>query len=279
MKNRIGKGVKVVRRAAAAGLTLFFLLPLGVVLATQRASVDGGRIDGYSLRAAANVEEHSELWYMKLVSIENTLNIDQNPYAYELVASEVDDDDNTPSGTSNVSGGSREVETGLDAPEEVAVEEPATEEVSEAPSGEKVSSAVAFPWTMSANAIGLNQIVDRGDDSNEVVDTGAIWHWTGSGMPDEYAHIVTFAHRTSKGGTFRDIHLLDVGDIITIEGPTGQSWSYSVAGSEVVDPGSADIYAEARSHGGPSISLVACSRADGTPTSLSYRLVVTAVRS
>ena len=267
------------RQAAAAGLTLSFLLPLGVALATQRASVDGGRIDGYSLRDAANVEEHSELWYLKLVSIENTLNIDQNPYAYELVATEVDDDDDTPSGTSNVSGGSREVETGLDAPEEVAVEKPATEEVPGAPSGEEVSSAVAFPWTMSATAIGLNQIVDGGDDSNEVVNTGAIWHWTGSGKPDEYAHIVTFAHRTSKGGTFRDIHLLDVGDIITIEGPTGQSWSYSVAGSEVVDPGSADIYAEARSHGGPSISLVACSRADGTPTSLSYRLVVTAVRT
>lgn len=276
MKKRIGTGEKVVRRAASAGLTLFFLLPLDVVLATQRASVDGGRVDGYSLRDAVNVEEHSELWYLKLVSIENTLNIDQNPYAYELVASEVDDD--TPSGTSNVSGGSREVETGLVAPEEVAAKEPAVEEVPEAPFGEELSSPVAFPWTMSAPAIGLNQIVEGGDDSNEVVDTGAIWHWTGSGMPDEYAHIVTFAHRTSKGGTFRDIHLLDIGDIITIQGPTGQSWSYSVAGSEVVDPGSADIYAEARSHGGPSISLVACSRADGTPTSLSYRLVVTAVR-
>ncbi|MEE3067966.1 MAG: sortase, partial [Actinomycetota bacterium] len=142
----------------------------------------------------------------------------------------------------------------------------------------EVSPAVAFPWTMSAPAIGLNQIVEGGDDSNEVVDTGAIWHWLGSGTPDQFAHIVTFAHRTSKGGTFEDIHLLNNGDIITVEGPTGESWSYSVAGSKVVSPDSADIYAEARAHGGPSISLVACSKADGTPTSLSYRLVVTAVR-
>ena len=48
----------------------------------------------------------------------------------------------------------------------------------------------------------------------------------------------------------------------SLEGPTGESWSYSVAGSKVVSPDSADIYAEARAHGGPSISLVACSKAD-----------------
>lgn len=269
----MGTGVKVVRRSAAVGLALYFLLPLGVVLATQRASDDDERIDDYLPRGAVNSDEHSELWYLKLVSIENTLNIDENPYAFELVASEVDDV--RLSTSSNFSGVSREVETNMDAPEEVAAEEPATEKPVEV---EEVTPAVAFPWTMSAPAIGLNQIVKGGDDSNEVVDTGAIWHWLGSGMPVEYAHIVTFAHRTSKGGTFENIHLLKVGDIITIEDPTGQSWTYTVSGSNVVSPNSADIYAEARAHGGPSISLVACSKADGTPTSLSYRLVVTAVR-
>ena len=200
----------------------------------------------------------------------------KNPYAYELVGSEVDED--TPSATSNSSGGSREVDTNTDESVEEVVEELAGEELAAEEPAEEVSPAVAFPWTMSAPAIGLNQIVEGGDDSNEVVDTGAIWHWLGSGSPDQFAHIVTFAHRTSKGGTFEDIHLLNVGDIITVEGPTGESWSYSVAGSKVVSPDSADIYAEARAHGGPSISLVACSKADGTPTSLAYRLVVTAVR-
>ena len=272
MEKRNGARVRVVRRTDVAGLGLSFLLPLGVFVTAQRAPADGGRIDGYLLRAAVEHDERSEPWYLKLTSIENTLNIDENPYAYELVGSEVDED--TPSATSNSSGGSREVDTNPDeSVEEVAAQEPAGEEPAE-----EVSPAVAFPWTMNAPAIGLNQIVEGGDDSNEVVDTGAIWHWLGSGAPDQFAHIVTFAHRTSKGGTFKDIHLLNVGDIITVEGPTGESWSYSVAGSKVVSPDSADIYAEARAHGGPSISLVACSKADGTPTSLAYRLVVTAVR-
>ena len=268
--------MRVVRRTDAAGLTLSFLLPLGVFLTAQRASADGGRIDGYLLRAVVEHDERSEPWYLKLTSIENTLSIDENPYAYELVGSEVDED--TRSATSNSSGGSREVDTNTDESVEEVVEELAGEELAAEEPAEEVSPAVAFPWTMSAPAIGLNQIVEGGDDSNEVVDTGAIWHWLGSGTPDQFAHIVTFAHRTSKGGTFEDIHLLNVGDIITVEGPTGESWSYSVAGSKVVSPDSSDIYAEARSYGGPSISLVACSKADGTPTSLSYRLVVTAVR-
>ena len=268
--------MRVVTRTDAAGLALSFLLALGVVLTTQRASAAGSRLDGYLLRAAVEHDERSEPWYLKLTSIENTLNIDENPYAYELVASEVDED--TPSATSNSSGGSREVDTNTDESVEEVVEEVAAEEPADEEPAEEVSPAVAFPWTMSAPAIGLNQIVEGGDDSNEVVDTGAIWHWLGSGTPDQFAHIVTFAHRTSKGGTFENIHLLNVGDIITVGGPTGQSWSYSVAGSKVVSPDSADIYAEARAHGGPSISLVACSKADGTPTSLSYRLVVTAVR-
>lgn len=276
MEKRNGARVRVVRRTDAAGLALSFLLPLGVFLTTQRASAHGGRIDGYLLRAAVEHDERSEPWYLKLTSIENTLNIDENPYAYELVGSEVDED--TPSATSNSSGGSREVDTNTDESVEEVVEELAGEELAAEEPAEEVSPAVAFPWTMSAPAIGLNQIVEGGDDSNEVVDTGAIWHWLGSGTPDQFAHIVTFAHRTSKGGTFEDIHLLNVGDIITVEGPTGESWSYSVAGSKVVSPDSSDIYAEARAHGGPSISLVACSKADGTPTSLSYRLVVTAVR-
>lgn len=276
MEKRNGARVRVVTRTDAAGLALSFLLALGVVLTTQRASAAGSRIDGYLLRAAVEHDERSEPWYLKLTSIENTLNIDENPYAYELVASEVDED--TPSATSNSSGGSREVDTNTDESVEEVVEEVAAEEPADEEPAEEVSPAVAFPWTMSAPAIGLNQIVEGGDDSNEVVDTGAIWHWLGSGTPDQFAHIVTFAHRTSKGGTFENIHLLNVGDIITVGGPTGQSWSYSVAGSKVVSPDSADIYAEARSYGGPSISLVACSKADGTPTSLSYRLVVTAVR-
>ena len=86
-------------------------------------------------------------------------------------------DEDTPSATSNSSGGSREADTNTDESVEEVVEEVAAEEPADEELAEEVSPAVAFPWTMSAPAIGLNQIVEGGDDSNEVVDTGAIWHW------------------------------------------------------------------------------------------------------
>ena len=130
---------------------------------------------------------------------------------------------------------------------------------------------------MEATSIGLSTQVMGGEDSDAVVDQGKIWHWSGTGTPDIYSHIVTFAHRTSKGGVYRNIDQLAIGDLITVTGPTGQRWEYKVAGSEVVDPSASSIYAAARAHGGPSISLVACSKADGSPTSLAYRIVVTAV--
>lgn len=44
------------------------------------------RIEGYALRAAVEAEERSLVWYERLDSIEDTLNIEMNPYAYELTS-------------------------------------------------------------------------------------------------------------------------------------------------------------------------------------------------
>ena len=49
----------------------------------------------------------------------------------------------------------------------MAAEEPADEEAVEEPVEVEVSPAVAFPWTMSAPAIGLNQVVEGGEEGRE----------------------------------------------------------------------------------------------------------------
>ena len=134
----------------------------------------------------------------------------------------------------------------------------------------------AVPWTLSIPAIGVSGRVEGGDDSNAIVDRGLIWHWTGTGTMAQNSHVVVFAHRTSKGGLFRNIHQLDAGDTIVITTVDGRSFSYAVTGSSVVEPDARSIFGAASQTPGRTVSLVACSRLDGTPTSLDYRIVVNA---
>jgi hypothetical protein len=42
-------------------------------------------IDGYALRAAVEAEERSLVWYERIDSVEDALDITVNPYAYEMV--------------------------------------------------------------------------------------------------------------------------------------------------------------------------------------------------
>jgi len=95
-------------------------------------------------------------------------------------------------------------------------------------------------------------------------------HSVWSARPGKPGHCVIFAHRTSHGGPFRKINLLAVGDAITCGGLT-----YYVRKTEVIhrsQKGRIFSYAAAT----PSISLIACSKANGLPTSLAYRICVRA---
>jgi len=134
----------------------------------------------------------------------------------------------------------------------------------------------AVPWTLSIPSLGVSGRVEGADDSNAIVDRGLIWHWTGTGTMAHSSHVVVFAHRTSKGGLFRNIHRLNNGDAIVVTTLDGRSFTYAVADSAVVGPDAQSIFGAASSIPGRTLSLVACSQPDGTPTSLDYRIVVTA---
>jgi LPXTG-site transpeptidase (sortase) family protein len=95
-------------------------------------------------------------------------------------------------------------------------------------------------------------------------------HKASSAMPGQPGHCVIFGHRTSHGGPFRKINLLKVGDAITCGGLT-----YYVRKTEVIPKKQMRrIFTfEAPT---PAISLIACSKANGQPTSLGFRICVRA---
>ena len=139
-----------------------------------------------------------------------------------------------------------------------------------------VSPAPAPPYTLTIPRLGLSMRMSEG--SNSVVDAGQGWIMPGSGRAGENNAIVVFAHRTSAGGPFRYINLLVGGDELTLTDAAGKRYVYRVARHEVTGTTAASIVGAVNKQPAPSLSLVACSKLDGSATSLSYRLVVTAGR-
>ena len=122
--------------------------------------------------------------------------------------------------------------------------------------------------TLIVPKIKMNRQVYEGT-SLSVVNLGP-GHKPSSAKPGQPGHCVIFAHRTSHGGPFRKINLLKVGDAITCGGLT-----YYVRTTEVIPKLQLRrIFTfEAPT---PAISLIACSRANGQPTSLAFRICVRA---
>lgn len=250
-------------RKIATALAMTFVLT-GFTPGDARVS-SASRITGYLLRASVE--------YGHRVSPQNT-----DVAGADLPA---DSNENTPDSSTTTTTTTPPVSSTTTIPATSTTVKPATtttQPPASVPTPEPEVDPASLPWTLEIPTLGVRAKVEGGDNSNAVVDRGHIWHWTGTGSPDTFSHIVLFAHRTSHGGTFRDIHHLSEGDRMTLTGPTGSTWEYEVTGQKVVSPDAAAIYGYAYEAGGSSISLVACSKADGQPTSLRYRLVVNAVQ-
>ncbi len=128
-----------------------------------------------------------------------------------------------------------------------------------------------FPMTLSIPAIGLRASLQ--EDSQEAdLRFGPGW-WPGTSYPGVSGNMAIFGHRTEETAPFRNLNRLRAGHTITITGDHRTS-TYVVDAWRVVPA------AEAEDWIGPSdgtiLTLIACSRPDGTPTSLSYRIIVTA---
>ena len=131
------------------------------------------------------------------------------------------------------------------------------------------------PWVLEVPALRLrSQVLDG--DPDRVTDAGHTWHWTGTGDLGRRAHVVLFAHRTGAGGPLRQLHRVPDGEIIRLHGGDGRVFTYRIASREITDDSAENILAATRRLDATTVSLVACSRADGTPTSLDYRLIVNA---
>jgi Sortase domain len=134
--------------------------------------------------------------------------------------------------------------------------------------------AIGPPWTLEIPRIGVSRGVFAGS-SNPIVNAGNVWHWTGTGYMGQEANVAMFAHRTEHGGLFRHMHVLGGGDLMNVYTTDRRKYVYQVVRRDVTSSRSVDILNATRRHPGTTLSIIACSRLDGTPTSLSYRLVVT----
>ena len=78
-----------------------------------------------------------------------------------------------------------------------------------------------------------------------------------------------FGHRVSKGGPFRTLDQLQLGNVITIVGSNRREYHYRVVAIRITTPSWDDVLAWEPSNG-RGLTLVACH----PPGSLRYRLVV-----
>lgn len=139
-------------------------------------------------------------------------------------------------------------------------------------------------WIMSIPKLGLISTVKSGDPGL-VTDSGFSWHWTGTGYLGQNAHVAAFAHRTEAGGPYRNVHLLEVGDTMTVSTFDGREFLYRMVRRDLTDALNTNILNATRAHPGNTFSLIACTVGhDRTksawpdiwaPTSLKFRIVVT----
>lgn len=88
-------------------------------------------------------------------------------------------------------------------------------------------------------------------------------------------NLMLFAHRTIRSAPFRHLNSLVIGDTFSVLGSDGHRYNYIVVSVRVTRPDYASIESLADPYGPITAQLVACSRLNGRPTSLSYRIVVT----
>lgn len=139
-------------------------------------------------------------------------------------------------------------------------------------------------WVLRIPKIGITSMVTSGHPSI-VTNSGLSWHWTGTGDLGEAAHVAAFAHRTEAGGPYRNIHLLEVGDIITLTTLDNREYTYRMVRRDLTDGAEQNVLDAVRAHPGTTFSLVACTVGHDrsqpnwpdiwAPTSLLFRIVVT----
>ena len=129
----------------------------------------------------------------------------------------------------------------------------------------------AFPLSISIPSIGVRASVQVDAQPDSLV-SGPGW-WPGTSYPGVSGNMAIFGHRTEHGGPFRNLNRVRSGDTVTLRGDRRTS-VYVVQDVRVVPAGQASDYLGG--FDGTMLTLIACSKADGSATSLQYRIIVTA---
>lgn len=117
--------------------------------------------------------------------------------------------------------------------------------------------------------------IRTGSNLDTIADQGYAAGWTGLTNVAAVGNVMLFAHRTNSGGPFRYLDQFVVGEKFVLTGSDGHRYTYLVVDRRVTRPEYTTVLALAKPWGLATAQLVACSRADGSPTSLSYRIVIT----
>ena len=131
-----------------------------------------------------------------------------------------------------------------------------------------------IPWLVHIPRLGVMHWVLDGD-ANRTVNAGHTWHWTGTGLVGQGGNCVLFGHRTEHGGPYRNQHLLRPGDELIVFTSDQRRYRYRMVAEFITSRYANDILGATRRIGGETVSLVACSKTNRLPTSLSNRLVTT----
>lgn len=132
-------------------------------------------------------------------------------------------------------------------------------------------------WTLSIPSIGHVSRVLEGNGTI-ITNQGHSWHWEGTGFVGDDAHVASFAHRTTHGGIYRNIHLMAIGSTFTVTTLDRREYTYQVVRRDLTNGVPDNILAATRAHPGRTFSLIACSRTDFLPTNTAFRIVVTGVQ-
>ena len=132
----------------------------------------------------------------------------------------------------------------------------------------------ALPYILDIPKLARTGTVVEGIGKN-IVDSGFIGHWPGTGFAGEQSHMVLFGHRTEHGGFFRYLDQVGPGDEITLSTGDGRVFHYRYDRRDLTDSTPSAIYNVGLQSPLPSVSVVACSKPNFLPTDVRFRIVVT----
>ena len=91
-------------------------------------------------------------------------------------------------------------------------------------------------------------------------------------------NVVLFGHRTSHGGVFRRVDLIEIGAEVDVTVPYGPTRRYQVVNKVLDLPDAIQWADESNTEGGkPTVTLISCAREDGSPGGTARRWFIRAV--